>query len=63
MPALPWGVGVAALEGCSMSEARPTLQAAVRRLMQAIAKPEVEVTVHRQDLEILLCTWRPKQVP
>ena len=48
------------MPGESMSDTRSTLHAAIRRLMRAIAKPEVEVVVYRQDLEILLCTWRPK---
>jgi hypothetical protein len=36
------------------TDARSNLRAAIRRLMAAVQRPAVEVTVQRRDIEVLL---------
>lgn len=46
-----------------MVPARIEIRHAVKRLMVAINRPDVEVTVQRKDVELLLCSCVMLQLP
>lgn len=39
------------------------IRTAVKRLFDAVRQPAVEITIRRQDLELLLSVWHSKKGP